>query len=138
MRFDGSEMDAGMSGSEYIRGYEVLRGGYRETCIEILLSRLKFTGKMNAFVPICCVISDLAKSVQMLVDRSFSDIAPTRKRNIHRTEPIEERSQEEDRRSDFLHKFTIHSIEGNPRHIHREGISREIHYHPETPNNLEK
>lgn len=38
MRFDGSEVDTGTSGSQHIRGYEILCSGNRKSRIEVLVS----------------------------------------------------------------------------------------------------
>ena len=74
----------------------------------------------------------------MFVNGAFPDIAPARKRDIHRTESVEKRCQEKDGCSDFLHKFSIHILEGDSSHIHREGISREVYDYSETLDNLQK
>jgi len=136
--FNGGEVDLSVTGTQNIGSYEVFCSGNSKAYREVFIPFLEFPRKMDTFIAVHGTVPDFAKSVQMLINRTFSDITTTWKRNIYRTKTIEKRREKQNRSTDFLHKFAIHSGEGYLGHIHNEGIFREIHRYAETLNNFQK
>lgn len=138
MRFNGRQVNTGMSGTEHIRGYKIFGSGNRKPCIQALVTRLENTGKMNALITVHGVVSNLTKSIKVFINGSFSDVTASREWNIYGPETIEKRRQKEDGSTNFFHKLSIHGIDGYAAHIHGEDISREVHLYPEALNNFQK
>ena len=68
----------------------------------------------HVLISICC------ECMEMFVDRSLPDIAPTRIGDLERTEPREERRKEEYTNTDFFYLFSVEMLDRQMRVIHMD------------------
>ncbi len=88
----------------------------------------------NSFVH----IAECLEPMNMLIDRSFSDIATTRIGDLECTKPLQESWEEEYPDSDFFHEIGIEVLHTHGSGIECERIVYECDHYIQRSDNIEK
>ena len=93
---------------------------------------------MQHFASSLVRISERLESMNMLIDRTFSDITASRIGDLESAKPLEKSREEEYSDSDFFHEISIEMLHAHGSGIERECIPDKCHYYIQRSDNIEK
>ena len=121
-----------------ISEYKTLRRGNSKSCRELYITFFWLSRNRNSGVSVGSCISDFKKSVHEDVDRSLSDIASSRVRELYRAEGTQERRDQEDTRTNLARELQINLPILHGTRVDRESVILESNLYSGTLCDSEK